>query len=498
MNQLTLPGLFRDGMVLQRQKPVCIWGQCETAGPVAVSLNGATALAQVRDGRWQTYLPPMQAATGLTLRVQAGESSICIRDVAIGEVWLAGGQSNMEFLLRDDAERTDACLITDADIRCYEVPKVAYEGQEKDRDYSQVGLWRKAGPGDSEYFTAVGFYFAVRLKESLDVPVGIINCTWGGTSASAWVDEEDLSGELEFFLKRAREARARLDPTTELEEYRKIQQMIDAMPPMNAKVNEQPLVADAGMQAAMEHMDRYNLCAYSPFRPAGLYHTMLRRIVPCTVRGILWYQGESDEYYGGLFEPLTRALIRKWRALWGEELPFLMVQLPPFEQMMEPLDFVPIRRMQARIAADTPHVHLVCAMDAGLRYDVHPKHKKPIGQRLALQALHHVYGLPVESESPAARSIRREKDTLIIDFADGEGLHVQGSAPGTLDLTVDGADVTGFEAFLREECLIIRDAALANAHSATVRFASRPWCEDTLYNRAGLPAFPFELTWKES
>ena len=206
MGYLTLPALFRDGMVLQRHKAVCIWGTSERADRVSVALGNASAAADVHDGCWQAFLPPRQAGTGLTLTVSAGDESIVIRDIAVGEVWLAGGQSNMEFLLRDDAEHETACRLTDADIRCFEVPKIAYEGQENDRDYSQVGFWRKAGPGDSEYFTAVGFYFAVMLKEKLEVPVGIVNCTWGGTSASAWVDEDDLTGELAFYLKATGQA----------------------------------------------------------------------------------------------------------------------------------------------------------------------------------------------------------------------------------------------------------------------------------------------------
>ena len=497
MGYLTIPSLFRDGMVLQRHKAVCVWGTCGGADRVSVTLGDASAAADVRGGRWETFLPPMPAAAGLTLTVSAGEDSIIIRDVAVGEVWLAGGQSNMEFLLRDDADREDACRLTDADIRCFEVPKIAYEGQENDRDYSQVGIWRKAGPGDSEYFTAVGFYFAAALKEALDVPVGIINCTWGGTSASAWVGEDDLTGELAFYLNRAKEAREKIDLSTEKEEYRKIQQMIDALPPMNAAVNEKPLVADEAMTAAMEHMNRYNLCAYSPFRPAGLYHTMLETVVPFTIRGVIWYQGESDEYFGGLFEPLTRTLIRKWRALWKEELPFLMVQLASFEYMMEPLDFVPIRQMQQNIADDTAHVYLVCAMDAGLRYDIHPKNKKPIGRRLALQALHRVYGLPVLSDSPSVKSIRKEGGELILSFRHGEGLHVNGTEPQTADLSVDGQETAGFRAFVRDDCLVISAQALETARTATVRFARRPWCEDNVYNRADLPVFPFEITWQQ-
>ena len=497
MAKLELPSLFRDGMVLQRQKPVCVWGRASGADRVTVTLGEASAAADVREGRWKTFLPPMQAARGLPLTVAAGDAVMDIRDVAVGEVWLAGGQSNMEFLLRDDADRETAVRLTDADVRCFEVPKIAYEGQENDRDYSQVGRWRKAGPGDSEFFTAVGFYFAIRLKEALDVPVGIVNCTWGGTSASAWVDESDLTGELAFYLNRAREARKNIDPATEKEEYKKIQRMIDSLPPMNARVNEKPLVPDEGMKASMAHMDRYNLCAFSPFRPCGLFHTMLEPIAPYTFRGVIWYQGESDEYFGGLFEPLTRALIRRWRVLWNEDLPFLMVQLPPFEYMMEPLNFVPIREMQERIAQDTPLVSLVCAMDAGLRYDIHPKRKQPIGRRLALQALRRVYGLPVPADSPSVRGIRKEGAELVLSFRHGDGLHIKGETPGTIDLSVNGAEAAGFTAFVREEALVLRSPLLENASEATVRFARRPWCEDHLYNGGDLPAFPFEITWKK-
>ena len=497
MGYLILPAIFRDGMVLQRHKAVCVWGTAEKSSLVSVTLGDASASADVRNGNWQVFLPPQPAGTGLTLTVSAGDEIITIRDVAVGEVWLAGGQSNMEFLLRDEAECETACRLTDADIRCYEVPKVAYEGQENDRDYSQVGIWRKAGPGDSEYFSAVGFYFAVWLKEALKVPVGIINCTWGGTSASAWVDKDDLTGELAFYLDRANEAREKIDLSTEKEEYKKIQQMIDALPPMNATVNEKPLVADEGMMAAMEHMNKYNLCAYSPFRPAGLYHTMLEKIVPYTMQGVIWYQGESDEYFGNLYEPLTRALIRKWRALWGEEFPFLMVQLAPFEYMMEPLNFVPIREMQQRIADDTPHVRLACAMDAGLRYDIHPKRKKPIGQRLALQALHYVYDLRILSDSPTVRDIRKTGNKLILSFRYGDGLHVKGDKPQSIDLAADGKDIEDFSASLRDDCLVISAPELEKASSAEVRFAWHPWCEDNIYNSSDLPVLPFRISWQK-
>ena len=174
-----------------------------------------------------------------------------------------------------------------------------------------------------------------------------------------------------------------------------------------------------------------------------------------------------------------------------------MVQLASFEYMMEPLDFVPIRQMQARIAQTMPHVCLVCAMDAGLRYDIHPKNKKPVGERLALQALHRVYGLPLLSDSPSFREIRKQGCELVISFLAGEGLHVRGAEPQTVDLEVNRQSTVDFIAAVRDDCLVISSPELENARCAAVRFAWRPWCEDNVCNRADLPVFPFEATWQQ-
>ena len=150
----------------------------------------------------------------------------------------------------------------------------------------------------------------------------------------------------------------------------------------------------------MEQTRRYHLAPFSAFRPCGLYATMLCSIAPYTVSGVLWYQGESDTDNADIYDELIGAMIRCWRDLWGEELPFFMVQLAPFEYMVEALDFVPIRASQERICKQQEKVWLVCAMDAGMRYDIHPKDKRPIGERLALQVLSKQYGVVLEADSP--------------------------------------------------------------------------------------------------
>ena len=494
MNSLSLPKIFQAGMVLQRRKPVCVWGHAPEGSVVYVQLNGETTLALSRGGEWKAFLPPMEAGSDYTLTVSTGNEAIVLDDVAIGEVWLASGQSNMEFLLRDDADVEEATQIDSPEKRCFEVPKISYVGQENDRDYSEVGVWRKAVGAETRYFSAVGFYFAQKLYNEFHVPVGILNCTWGGTSASAYVAPDDLSGALKPYLDRAAEAQAKLDPATERERYRNLQYSMDHMPFDNSRSNLAPIRPDPEIMASMAEMGELFLSRYSPFRPCGLYETMLKPTAPYTIRGVIWYQGESDAAYADTYELLMQQMIARWRNLWRADLPFLVVQLASFEEMMEPLDFVPIRAAQERLTRSCENVWLACAMDAGMRYDVHPKHKRPIGERLALQALSKVYGRSTLADSPSVEGARREGTTIRIRFANsGEGLICRGAYPETLDVSVNGAALETFIAEVRDSELLLSAPELAQG-TVTVSFCQRPYCEDNLYNRAGLPMLPFVCT----
>ena len=495
MAEIQLPLLFQNGMILQRRKPICIWGKAQGAELVTVELAGKQAVARVEGGVWQTYLPPVEAGTGLTLKITAEDQEILIEDVAIGEVWIAGGQSNMEFLLRDDAEAQTAQQINEPDIRCFEVPKISYAGQEKDRDYSEVGLWRKACGKESLYFSAVGFYFARDLYARLGVPVGIINCTWGGTSASVFTAKEYLTGPLRFFLDRAEEARSKLDPATEYERFKQMQAQMDSLPIDNSVPNLAPIFPDAGMLESMKEMDALNQSVYSPFRPCGLYETMLKTIAPSTVSGVIWYQGESDEPFTALYEQLMQAMIACWRELWHETLPFLMVQLASFEYMVEPLNFVPIRAIQERLTKTEEKVWLVCAMDVGMQYDIHPKHKRPVGRRLALQALSKVYGISLLADSPETVGASRHGREISISFAHcGDGLVCKDEEIRTVEVRAEDSPVENVEICLAGDRMILRAAAFETGVPVTVDFAQKPYCIDNVYNSAGLPVLPFTLT----
>ena len=492
MSDIRLPLIFQNGMVLQRRRPVCIWGWAAEGAQITVQLAGKSALAVTTNGAWKTFLPPLEAGTGYTLMITSRGSDIAIEDVAVGEVWLASGQSNMEFLLRDDADAASAAQTDHANVRCFEVPKISYPGQENDRDYSMVGQWRKARGKESLYFTAVGFYFAEKLYQALNVPVGIINCTWGGISASVFMAEEYLNGRLKFFIDQAKEAQSKIDHDTELERFKALQKTIDALPFNNSVLNLAPIHPDKAMMDTMEVMNALHLSVYSPFRPCGLYETMLKKIVPYTVSGVIWYQGETDAPFADLYQELMQAMISNWRDLWHEGLPFILVQLASFDCMVEPLDFVPIRAIQENLTKIMDRVWLACTMDVGMPYDIHPKNKKPVGERLALQALSKVYGHPVLADSPTVEGYKRDGSRIFIRFANcGDRLECRGDQPQTVEVKINDTVVKEVKVSLHDNVMLISSPELDAGGPVTVEFCRRPYCKDNVYNSAGLPVLPF-------
>jgi sialate O-acetylesterase len=492
LHDIKLPLIFQNGMVLQRRRPVCIWGWAAGGSEIKVQLAGECAFAEIKNGGWKAFLPPLEAGTGYTLRISTDDCEIVIDDVAVGEVWLASGQSNMEFLLRDDADSASVAKTDNADIRLFEVPKISYAGQENDRDYSTVGLWRKACGNEVLYFNAVGFYFAEKLNKALNVPVGVINCTWGGTSASAFMAEEFLTGPLKFYLDRAEEAQSMIDHDTEFERFKALQKNIDALPIDNSVPNLAAICPDKTMMEAMEEMNALHLSVYSPFRPCGLYETMLKTIVPYTISGVIWYQGESDAPFADYYEELLSAMIVNWRALWHEDMPFILVQLASFECMVEPLDFVPIRAIQENLTKSMDKVWLICTMDVGMRYDIHPKKKKPVGERLALQALSRVYGRPSLADSPTVEGCKRDGSRISIRFANcGAGLECRGGQPQTVDVKINHVAVREPKISVQDNVMLISSPDIETDGPVTVEFCRRPYCEDNVYNSAGLPVLPF-------
>lgn len=498
--------IFGNGAVLQRRKPICIWGKDEQGSHITVTLGTVSATTPVLSGQWKVTLPAFEAASGLVLTaVNDQGDSIFLSDIAVGEVWIAGGQSNMEFVMRWDGERNQVLpSYQNRSIRFYECPKVSYEGQLEEEDHSDEGFWRYAEPGDSAYFSAVGFYFARRLQEYLtDIPIGIIGCNWGGSSASTWMPEECLDGRLSVYrdLKEKTKALDLEEKQIAFKESRKFSRSPEAKANLDAVMST---IATVPMDTqnpppGFEEFLATKYAYFSPFSAGCLYRTMLSKIVPYTVAGVIWYQGEedADATYGGVYDELFPRMIGCWRDCWQEELPFLFVQLAAFTNpggIME-MDFTPLRTVQEQVSKTVPNTWMVPAYDTGMRYDIHPKNKRPVGERLALQAIAHVYGGNVLSEAPEIQGAEKRDGAITLRLLHcGDGLKIKGTEAKGIALSVNGQQQDVFSVEVYDNSIRVHCDTIHEDSRITVSYAYMDYCEVNLYNSADLPVRPFTVT----
>ena len=496
------------------------------------------------NGRFEVCFDPMEAIDKTTLIVKSKklDEEICFRDIAIGEVWLAGGQSNMEYLMHTDAERDKekerlSALSEEkrASIRFFDYPEISYEGMEEIMDFSNFGKWRCLAEEDLPYFSAVSYYFERKIEEMLDCPVGVIGCNWGGTRACCWMPEESIrEAGGEVWIREYEEGlKAIPDIEKALAVYKKGTQNVvtDPAAPVNPftaivypgfphqeQKKMEEMMAGAGDDAAF----MMAILPIHPWRPSGLYHTMLQKVMPYTIRGFIYYQGCSDDIHADIYADMMKALIKRWRADFDSaSAPFIMVQLAPFGEWLgnSGTEYPAVREAQLRAADETENVWTASIGDAGMIYDIHPKHKRKPGERLGLLALKYVYGKEVEADAPRAKEMVYDGDTAVIRFENGGGLHLQ--APENGGFTEEEKEAIGFNdpdvpeslgaeenlkalietvpagdvaAEIRDDTLrisVIKDGQAVKPE--TVRFAWTPYYEINVYNEAGLPVYPFEI-----
>jgi sialate O-acetylesterase len=505
MNSFTLNPIFSDNMVLQRQKPMKIWGESSVNNTITVSIANHTTTVSAVAGNWMAILPPMEATTECEITVSSNnptDRKIVIKNVAIGEVWIAGGQSNMEFPLKFDVDAKESIVTSDnSSIRFFDCPKISYEGNEKLEDFSEFGMWRPCDPINAPYYSAVGYYFAKEIYKSQQVPVGIIGCNWGGTSASAWVDESYLAADaaLNIYLEEYNEAIKELN----LEDYEKTveaerlfrnspkaKELFDALlVGINSEEEMHQLFVTAGMPSFPPVGPKFF------GRPAALYHTMVKKIAGYSARGVIWYQGESDQLKANIYDKLFASVIRCWRAAWQEELPFLFAQLAPFEGGWAGVDaenFEVLREKQENVSKILPDVYMASIMDVGMRFDIHPKNKRTVGERLSLLARGKIYGEDIICEAPEIEKIKREKDSIIIEFRNvGDRFILKGNSINGLQLFIDGIEVTTFKANIEGNLICINVKEVEDNSIVEIRYAWMNYVVVNLYSSGGLSAKPF-------
>lgn len=499
-----LASVFQSGMVLQRGKPITLWGESDRAQRVAVFYNQTplTELKLSEPGAFRVQLPALEAAQSAELCFQCEDGQqLRLENVDIGEVWLAGGQSNMEFFLRYDAEAKAAfASADDAHLRVYTVPQYAFDEEAADgfKDAHDWDRWLAATPEHMQTAPAVAYYFARELRRTLHVPVGILNCNWGGTTAATWMDEELL----------------RQDPALSvyLSDYEKAvvgQKLEDYYAQDRAFRGRKLTYRDRLLIYKMygthrllcRVLERY-LCG-GPLQPMGprnhnapgrLYQSMLSKISGFTCKGVIWYQGESDMPHAELYARLFTGLIECWRRDWAEQLPFLFVQLAPFDRDCGFIasGFPELRCQQELVEQTVPDTWMTSIMDVGMAHDIHPKKKRPVGERLALLARGTVYGEDLLCQPPQLCAADRTADALTLRFEHaGTGLTITGRRLHALSVFADGKNMRFWRAKAAGDTLSIRGRWLAKADCIQLAFAQTPYCAVNLYNSAGLPAKPF-------
>ena len=436
---VSLPCVFQQHMVLQREHKIPVWGWAAPGETVTVVLQSNTAAATAdAAGAWCTTLPAMKAGGPYILTV-AGTNSITIQDVLIGDVWLCSGQSNMEMGVNGAQNgKEEMAAANYPNIRLfYGGGDLAATPQADEKN----GSWWVCAPDTVGYFSAVGYFFARAIYLEQRVPVGIMNVSWSGTQIEGWIPRAAYA----------------VDPL---------------LAPMLETLNT-PLASTM---------------------PTVIYNGRIHPLVPFALRGVLWYQGESNVSHPALYRHELPALITGWRRAWMQgDFPFLLVQLPNFQAVTElpgESNWAELREAQA-LACTAPNVGLAVTIDIGEAENIHPKNKQEVAHRLARIALHTVYGSKTEYSGPCYDRMKINGQTIRLSFTHlGGGLEAQG-----------GGKLTGFAIAAADGKFVWADAVIAHdkvlvsspqiAHPTTVRYAwaDNPRCN--LYNKAGLPAAPF-------
>ena len=481
---VVLPDVISDGMVLQCNRPVPIWGQADPGEVVTVKFAGQSKkVIAGADGKWLVRLDSLKANATPATMVISGKNTIELKDVLVGEVWLMSGQSNMQRLLSETADGAAAIAAANhPQIRLFNVSRqVAFKHQPP-----PLATWQACSPESVKQFSAAGYYFGVELEKELGVPIGLINSSYGGSQAEAWTPVEYLlaSDDLKQTVERtktwdAERAQVRADYEEKLKVWRA---SVEEAKTSGARPQPSPAVPDA--------LREYRIAS-------SIYNGMIAPVIPFSIRGAFWYQGESNEARAQQYGILLPTMIRAWRERWGEgSFPFGIVQLPNYrDPKEEPADepWSHIREAQRRTALSTPNTGLIVTIDIGEAHDIHPKNKLDVGRRMARWALADVYGRKITKSGPAFSRAKIDGSKIVLTFDDvGQGLKIR-DGDKLDEFAIAGADHKWHWAEARivgKNRVEVWSDAVPKPLAVRYAFNNNPK-HPNLTNETGLPATPF-------
>jgi sialate O-acetylesterase len=452
--------IFSDHMVLQRGVDLTIWGKADPGEKVEVTLvhrvaQGALAAGisttADKDGGWRVNFPKQEAGTGYSLQIK-GKNTVEFKNVAVGEVWVCSGQSNMEWSVNagETPDKVKAAA-ENPNLRLFTVKKRTSIAPITDQnDLGHFTKWDVSGPDTVGGFSAVGYHFGQKLQKELGVPVGLIHSSWGGTPAEAWTSLEALEAVpgLKHYAAQAQAAAKKFEGD-----------------------KKQP----------------------GPNVPTVLYNAMIYPLLKFPVKGAIWYQGESNNNRAFEYRTLLPTMIKDWRKGFGCELPFMIVQLAAFGNgNSSAVTYAELRDAQLNTAKELPKVGLAVAMDIGHETDIHPKPKQPVGERLALAALKIAYDKTIVHSGPTVKAVKFDGGAAHITFDNvGGGLVAKdGDLAG---FTIAGKDgkFHPAKAIIQGDEVIVSSEQVPNPAAVRYGWANYPKPTINLFNKEGLPASPF-------
>lgn len=466
---LQMSPYYTDNMVLQHDRPLTIQGRADAGEKVRVSIDGQKlgAVADT-DGHWQVTLSPLKAGGPYTLKVETPKRKLQYNNVLAGEVWLCSGQSNMEFELRASATgREDIPQANCGNLRLFDMKArwrtnpVEWDASVLDSlnhlQYFHETAWTECSPATAARFSAIAYHFGRILQDSLQVPIGLICNAVGGSPAEAWVPRRTLEFEFPAILR-------------------------------NWTRNDfiQPWVRERAAQNVRKSKSQFQR---HPYEPCYLFESAILPMQQFPIRGVIWYQGESNAHNVQAHEKLFGLLVDSWREHWNDEhMPFLFVQLSSINRPSWPL----FRDSQRRLLEELPHTGMAVSSDVGNPTDVHPTQKKQVGQRLAAWALNHTYDFRhVVPSGPLYRSVEFRKGTAYVSFHHGQGLRPAVDGQELLTFELAGEDQMFYPAKAVVEGETVKVWSKEVKHPTIVRYGWQPFTKANLVNGAGFPASTF-------
>ena len=491
--ELTVPGFFSDHMVVQRDKPIALWGTADPKVPISVSFHGKVTKTSADDkGAWRIELPGEKAsAAGRDLTIAAGEDKLTIVDVLVGEVWFASGQSNMAWTVAKTHE-------AEQDIKGARFPGIRMfladltPAAEPQSDIG--GQWQVCTPENVPAWSATGYFFAHHLHKELNVPIGIIKSAWGGKPVETFTSREALVSvpEGKAMIENLDKAASAYDPD------RAADQLEVALKKWETRMEGYNKARRAGEKVGRR--PRKPMLARNPAftegQPGVLYNGMIHPFVGYGMRGAIWYQGEANAKEGkaGIYRKMFSLMINDWRKRWDDQFSFLWVQLANFRAAStEPgaTDLWALLQDEQRKTLSLPKTGMAVANDIGAADDIHPQNKKEVGRRLALWALAHDYGKSVVPHGPLYTEHLQAGHEIHVSFRFAEGLKSRDGKPlQRFEIAGKDQEWHWADARIQGTTVVVSSPKVPKPVAVRYAWASNPEGAN-LVNGAGLPASIF-------